>query len=68
MAKLLPLAAMEKIIKGAGAPRVSEDAKSSLRDILEDIGKEIADRANKFAVHSGRKTIKAADVKLAARS
>ncbi len=67
MTKLLPLAAMEKLLKIAGASRVSEDAKVALRDVIEEIAKDIAERASKFAQHSGRKTIKSSDVKLAAR-
>jgi len=65
--KLLPLAAMEKIMRAAGANRVSEDAKTALKDVLEDIGQEIAAKANQLAIHSGRKTIKASDIKLASR-
>ena len=67
MTKLLPLAAMEKLLKAAGASRVSEEAKVALRETIEDIAKDIAERASKFAQHSGRKTIKSSDVKLAAR-
>jgi len=65
--KILPAAAMEKILKKAGAARVSVDAKEALKDILEDIAQEIGEKAVKLANHSGRKTIKAKDVKLAAR-
>ena len=50
-----------------GAKRVSEEALVTFADILEEIGKDIADEANKIAKHSGRKTIHAADVKLAAK-
>jgi histone H3/H4 len=65
--KLLPLAAMETIMRKAGAPRVSESAKAALKEVIEDIGREIALRAVQFAKHSGRKTVKPADVKLAAK-
>ncbi len=65
--KLLPLAAMEKIMKAAGGPRVSEEAKVALRDVLEEIGGQIADKATKLAIHSGRKTVKSEDIKLAAK-
>ncbi|MBW3012693.1 histone family protein [Candidatus Woesearchaeota archaeon] len=65
--KLLPLASMESIMRKAGAPRVSESAKAALKEVLEDIGREIALRAVQFARHSGRKTVKPADIKLAAK-
>lgn len=65
--KLLPLAAMEKILKNCGAERASDKAKAALKDVIEDIANEIAERAVKLAVHSGRVTIKAGDVKLASK-
>ena len=40
--KILPLAAMEKVLKQSGADRVSEDAKGALKDALEDIANDIA--------------------------
>jgi len=63
--KILPLAAMEKLLKKGGAIRVSEDAKETLRVVLEEKANEIAERATKLADHSGRKTIKGRDIKLA---
>ena len=65
--KLLPLAAMEKILKQAGAERVSDKAKVALKSVLEEQAEEIAAQAIKFAAHAGRKTIKAGDVKLAVK-
>ncbi|MBW2992202.1 NFYB/HAP3 family transcription factor subunit [Candidatus Woesearchaeota archaeon] len=65
--KLLPLAAMEKIMKKAGAERVSDKAKTALKAVLEDIGEKLASDAVKFAMHAGRNTVKATDVKLAAK-
>lgn len=65
--KLLPLAAMEKILKNCGAERASDTAKAALKDVVEDIAAEIAERAVKFSVHSGRVTVKASDVKLASK-
>ncbi len=64
---ILPVAAMEKLLKKAGAPRVSEEAKEALREVLEDKAAEIGMQALKFANHSGRKTIKRADIKLASK-
>ncbi len=62
---ILPLAAMEKLLKKAGAARVSEDAKDELRVLLEDYAEELGKKAVKFSEHSGRKTVKASDVRLA---
>ena len=65
--KLLPLAAMEKLLKQGGAERVSDKAKVALKDAIEDIANEIAVKAIKLAAHAGRKTIKAEDIKLAVK-
>jgi DNA-binding protein len=65
--RLLPLAAMEKILKGVGAERVSDKAKAALKNVVEDKAEEIARDAVKLAMHAGRKTVKAGDVKLAAK-
>lgn len=62
---ILPLAAMEKLLKKAGASRVSEDAKEALRTVLEETAHEIGEKAAKFAAHSGRTTVKSADINLA---
>jgi DNA-binding protein len=68
MEKILPLAAMEKILK-KGSPdiRVSDPAKEALREYLEEKGVELAKVAAEFSAHAGRKTIKAEDVRLAAK-
>ena len=63
----LPLAAMERLMKAAGADRVSEDSKEELRDLLEDYAFEVSQKSLKFAIHAGRKTIKAEDIKLAGK-
>jgi len=65
--KLLPLAAMEKILKKCGAERVSDKSKVALKAVVEDVAEEIAAQAVKLAHHAGRKTIKAGDIKLAYR-
>ena len=63
--KILPLAAMEKLLKNCGAPRVSEDAKAAMKEALEEYGEKIGQMAVKIAQHSGRKTVKASDIKIA---
>ncbi len=65
---ILPLAAMEALLKAkANAPRVSDSAKEAMREILEEIAEEIGQKAVKIAAHAGRKTVKAEDIKLAAK-
>ena len=68
MDNLLPFATMEKILK-KGAPnlRISDPAKEAMREYLEEKGVELSKLAADLAEHAGRKTIKAEDVKLAAK-
>lgn len=61
----LPLAPIERLIRNSGASRVSIDGAKALRDVLEEIGTEIATRAVKMAKHAGRKTVQAEDIKIA---
>lgn len=65
---ILPIAGMERLMKQAGADRISEDSKAELRELLEDVAFDISQRALKLALHAGRKTIKAEDIKLAGKS
>lgn len=58
---------MHRIIKKAGAERVSEEAAEELRRALEEIGEKIAREAIDYARHAGRKTVKVEDVRIAAR-
>mgnify|MGYP001567046982 FL=1 len=65
--KLIPLAAMEKILKQGGAERVSDKAKVALKNAIEDIANVIAVKSIKLANHAGRQTIKSEDIKLAVK-
>ena len=59
-------ARVEKIIRNAGAHRVSADAIDRLNEILTEYGMAMAKYAVEIARHSGRKTVKESDIKLAA--
>ncbi|MFX1510987.1 MAG: histone [Promethearchaeota archaeon] len=58
-------ARVEKIMRNAGAQRVSAEAVEKLNEVLTKHGIEIARYAVELARHSGRKTIKESDIKLA---
>lgn len=64
--RTIPVAVMEKIMKEAGADRVSDKAKIELKKILEEKAEKIAKDAVAYSSHAGRRTIKASDIRLAA--
>ena len=59
----LAIAAMHRIIKKAGAERVSESAAIEMGKVLEEIGIKIGREAIDWSMHAGRKTVKAEDIK-----
>ncbi len=62
---ILPLSPVERIIRNAGADRVSQGAGIELAKILEDFGIEVAREAIDLAKHAGRTTVKEEDIRLA---
>jgi DNA-binding protein len=63
----LPIAPIGRIIKNAGAKRVSEDAKEALAKVLDQCGEDISRHALLLAKHAGRVTVKASDIELAVK-
>jgi len=63
----LAIAPMHRICKKAGAQIVSEAEAKELAKALEEIGIKIAKEALDYAMHAGRKTVKAEDIEIAAK-
>ena len=63
----LGVSAMYRILKKAGADRVSDESADELRRVVEDVATEIAKGAVDMTKHAGRKTVKSEDVKLASK-
>jgi histone H3/H4 len=64
----LGLSAMYRILKKAGAERVSDESADELRRVVENIANGIAKSAVDMASHASRKTVKGEDIKLASKS
>ena len=58
----LPIAPVTRIIKNAGAERVSEEASLELIRLLEQEAKKIAVNAVNLAKHAKRKTVTREDI------
>lgn len=63
----LPMAPVGRLIKNAGAQRVSMDAEEALDKALEQWAEEVSTQAVKLAKHAGRKTVKKSDIELAVK-
>lgn len=63
----IQLAPMDRLLRSAGAHRVSKSAKIALRNELERYALEIGEKSVKFAKHANRTTIKGVDIKLACK-
>lgn len=64
---MLPLAPFERILKNAGAKRVSQDALEEMAKVVEEEIFKIATEAATLAKHAGRKTIIDDDIRMARR-
>jgi len=64
----LPIAAIDRLIRKAGAERVSEDAAVALSKILEDVAIDISKQAIELARHAKRKTVTGEDIQLATKT
>ena len=62
------LAAVYRIIKKSGAERVSDEAAEELRRVVEEMAMNVAKSAIELSVHAGRHTVKAVDIRLAAKN
>jgi len=62
----LSQSAVERIMKKAGAERVSADAAETLGLLMEDYGIFLAKEAKKMSDHAGRKTLRGSDIRMAA--
>jgi histone H3/H4 len=67
MTNEIKTAPMHKLIKRAGADRVSEESATALGKALEEIGIKIAKEAIDYANHAGRKTVKERDIEIASK-
>lgn len=63
--RILPLAAVDRLIRKSSSGRVSEDAASELAQLLEEVGAKISQKAAELAKHANRKTITGPDIRLA---
>ena len=55
----------KRILKSAGADRISDSAATELSETLNAFAYSVAKKAVKLAKHAKRKTVKKADVELA---
>ena len=65
--KILPLAPLERLLRKAGAKRVSQAACEEFARVVEEKMLKVAEEAVLLAKHAGRKTVTEEDVRLARR-
>lgn len=62
-----PASPFARILKAAGAKRVSDSAAEELAKVMEEKMLKIAEEAAALAEHAGRKTVIGEDVRMARR-
>jgi len=62
---MLPLAAIERIVRRAGVRRISMDAVKEIEKTVSELGNDVALESANMAKHAGRRTIKKEDILLA---
>jgi len=60
---MLSLLAFERIAKKNGVKRISKEALQETREIIEELGLEIAEKAVKVSRFAGKKTVMEEDMK-----
>ena len=65
--KELPLAPLERVLRKAGAKRVSKDAVREFAAVIADYAHDLTAEAATLSKHAGRKTIIDSDVRMARR-
>jgi len=64
----LPLTALERILKKAGAKRISIKATKEYAKMIEEYVSDIAEEASMLAEHSNRNTVLEKDIVLAKKN
>ena len=67
MKHVFPRAVFERILRDAGADRVSKGAKEELRSHIEALAEEVAKDAIRYTSHYDRTTVMPEDIELALR-
>lgn len=63
----IAISPIDRIMRKAGAERVSEEAAEALREVIETLALEVSRESIALAKHAGRKTVNSEDVKMASR-
>ena len=62
---IIPFSPIEDLMRKSTNQKISKDSVEAMTEELIKIGKEVSSKAWLLAKHSGRKTIKDSDIKLA---